>query len=78
MNNKFKDMERNIDSISISVIKSLEKELKSYLDKCGLFYKVFSRIKSSKSVYDKLDNRAKKGIKNYKMQDLIGIRIAKS
>lgn len=75
MNNKFKDMERNIDSISISVIKSLEKELKSYLDKCGLFYKVFSRIKSSKSVYDKLDNRAKKGIKNYKMQDLIGIRI---
>ena len=26
MNNKFKDMERNIDSISISVIKSLEKE----------------------------------------------------
>ena len=50
MNNKFKDMERNIDSISISVIKSLEKELKSYLDKCGLFYKVFSRIKSSKSV----------------------------
>lgn len=32
MNNKFKDMERNIDSISISVIKSLEKELKSLSD----------------------------------------------
>lgn len=75
MNDAFKDMGRNIDSIAVSVIKSLEKELKSYLDKCGLFYKVFSRIKSSKSVYDKLDNRAKKGIQNYKMQDLIGIRI---
>lgn len=69
------DMEKNIDSISISVIKPLERDLRSYLDKCGLFYKIFTRIKGSKSVKDKLENRAKKGVPNYKMQDLIGIRI---
>ena len=44
------DMEKNIDSISISVIKPLERDLRSYLDKCGLFYKIFTRIKGSKSV----------------------------
>ena len=38
------DMEKNIDSISISVIKPLERDLRSYLDKCGLFYKIFTRI----------------------------------
>lgn len=75
MSIEIKDMERNIDSISVSAIKPLEKDLRGYLDKCGLFYKVFARIKRSKSVKDKLENRAKKGIQNYKMQDLIGIRI---
>ena len=45
MNDKFDDMSRNIDSISISVIKPLEIQIRNYLDKCGLFYKVFSRIK---------------------------------
>ena len=49
------DMEKNIDSISISVIKPLERDLRSYLDKCGLFYKIFTRIKGSKSVKDKLE-----------------------
>lgn len=75
MKNEFTEMEKNIDSISISVIKPLEMALRNYLDKCGLFYKVFSRIKSSKSVHEKLENRAKKQIQNYKMQDLVGIRI---
>lgn len=75
MKNTISDIERNIDSISISIIKPLEVQIKEYLDKCGLFYKVFSRIKSSKSVCEKLENRAKKGIENYKLQDLIGIRI---
>ena len=51
MKNEFTEMEKNIDSISISVIKPLEMALRNYLDKCGLFYKVFSRIKSSKSVH---------------------------
>lgn len=75
MNDEYNGMRKNIDSISVSVIKPIEIKLRSYLDKCGLFYKIFSRIKSSKSVCDKLENRAKKNIQNYKMQDLIGIRI---
>ena len=33
MNDKFDDMSRNIDSISISVIKPLEIQIRNYLDK---------------------------------------------
>ncbi len=68
-------MKVDIDSISVSTIKELESEIKEYLDKCGLFYKVFPRIKTSKSIFEKLESREKRGEKNYKLQDLVGIRI---
>lgn len=68
-------MKIDIDSITISVIKELENELKNYLDKCGIFYKLFSRIKSSKSIFDKLEVREQRGEKDYKLQDLAGIRV---
>lgn len=62
-------------NISDVPAKELENLTKMYLDKCGLFYKCFSRIKQGKSIYDKLDNRIKKGKADYKMQDLVGLRI---
>ena len=68
-------MKTDIDGISVSVIKNLENEIKEYLDKCGLFYKVFPRIKSSKSIIEKLEERERRGKKGYKLQDLVGIRI---
>lgn len=71
----YDEMKYDIDNISLATIKGLENQLKDYLDKCGLFYKVFSRIKSSVSVQEKLDDRFSKNIFDYKMQDLVGIRI---
>ena len=68
-------IKREIPSISSSIIKELEKDITLYLDKCGLFYKVFSRIKSSDSMITKINSRYKDGKYDYKMQDLIGIRI---
>lgn len=71
----YNKMKSDLDSISLNTIRELEQQLKNYMDKCGLFYKVFSRIKSSTSAKEKLGNRFAKGISDYKMQDLVGIRI---
>lgn len=68
-------MKVDIDSISVSTIKDLENEIKEYLDKCGLFYKVFPRIKTSRSIFEKLEERERRGTRDYKLQDLVGIRI---
>lgn len=62
-------------NISEVPAKELENLIKMYLDKCGLFYKCFSRIKQGKSIYDKLEDRLKRGRVDYKMQDLVGVRI---
>lgn len=73
--NKYDEIKTDISKISISTIKELENEIKDYLNKCGLFYKVFSRIKTAKSIIEKLDSRKNKGVEDYKLQDLIGVRI---
>lgn len=38
-------IKRDVESISISSIKGLENQIKGYLDKCGLFYKIFPELK---------------------------------
>lgn len=57
----------------INVIKS---DLEQTLQRSGLFYRIFSRSKSIKSINKKLEN--KKGsysANGKKLQDIIGIRI---
>lgn len=73
--NTYDKMRTDLNRISISTIKELENEIKKYLDKCGLFYKVFARIKTANSIIEKLENRKKRGIEDYQLQDLVGIRI---
>lgn len=75
MNDTYVQLKRDIDKIPFSTVKMLENQIKTYLDKCGLFYKVFTRIKDSNSIIEKIENRKKQGKINYKIQDLIGIRI---
>lgn len=75
MQNIVEEIGKDVDNIPISAVRPLEVQLKEYLDKCGLFYKVFARVKGSKSIGEKFNDRARRGIKDYKMQDLIGIRI---
>lgn len=68
-------MRVDVDSISNSTIKDLETEIRSYLDKCGLFYKCFTRVKSGQSLCKKIvEKQERKGL-DYKIQDLVGIRI---
>lgn len=73
--NTYDQLKIDINRISISTIKELENDIKNYLDKCGLFYKVFVRIKTANSIIEKLENRKKKNRQNYKLQDLVGVRI---
>lgn len=51
-------------------------ELETQLNKLGVFYRVFSRVKSKDSFLRKIDKDKKKYSKNgKKIQDIIGIRI---
>lgn len=69
------ELQRNVDCISDAPVHDLVDIIQQYLDRCGLFYKIFSRIKKGKSICEKLESREKQGKKNYIMQDLVGIRI---
>lgn len=72
-----KQLQREIDSISPSIVHELERDLSDHFDKCGLFYRMFSRQKSSFSTIDKLIRKGAEYQKqNKKMQDLLGVRLA--
>lgn len=62
-----------VNSISHSIIKSLEETISRKLNKAGIFFRVFFRIKSATSTFNKLRSN-KYGSKN-KIQDIIGGRI---
>ncbi len=51
----------------------LADKVNKILNKSGVFYRVWARVKSDKSIKAKLEKRV---AENYKMQDLFGLRIA--
>ena len=53
--------------------KELENQIKSLLDRTGIFYRLWLRVKSRDSIEEKLARKT--DIKDYRMQDLIGCRI---
>lgn len=68
------DLDKLLAQIPRIVIHELLDKLQENLDKCGLYYRTFSRIKSPTSTKEKL---ILKGYSDKKrMQDLLGIRIA--
>ena len=64
-----------VDAIPQSIVNEIQKTLSDSLDKCGLYYRIFSRRKSGDSAMEKI---RRKGYvdSGKKMQDLIGVRIA--
>ncbi len=70
-------LKQQVDAIPSSIAHQLERELSKNFDKCGLFYRAFSRCKSAPSTVSKLkEKEAKYKNEGKKMQDLIGIRVA--
>lgn len=57
-----------------NITKKIENSLKMDLDKCGLMYRIFSRVKTAESIESKISKKEyKKNSK--KVTDIIGIRI---
>ncbi|MCM1214560.1 MAG: (p)ppGpp synthetase [Lachnospiraceae bacterium] len=74
------DFEKQLDRLYNVVINNPEKEIERMickkLDKCGLMYRIFSRIKEKASVHNKISKKRDTYLKTQKkMQDMIGIRI---
>ena len=70
----YPNLEQDFQTIPESIIRTMADRLTAGLEKCGLYYRLFTRTKSAAST------RAKLQVKNYqdgkRMQDLFGIRIA--
>lgn len=60
----------------VTIEKDIVDTLKGVLDKAGMYYRIFSRIKSAESIKRKLSEKAQKYRETgNKMQDIIGIRV---
>jgi ppGpp synthetase/RelA/SpoT-type nucleotidyltranferase len=63
------------DTLGLETITNkLEKSIKTELDKCGLMYRLFSRVKSSESITNKIEKKDYRNLQK-KITDIIGIRI---
>ena len=70
-------LKKEIEGIPLSVADELVKIVSSKLDRCGLYYRVFSRRKSPYSAEKKmLKKDYEHSETRKKMQDLLGVRIA--
>lgn len=69
------EIQRLIDTIPPALVATLQRQLSSYLDKCGLYYRIFARCKSGFSAADKIVEK-EYGKTGKKMQDLLGVRVA--
>lgn len=69
-------LKQQVEAIPPFIAHELERELSAHFDRCGLFYRVFSRCKSAGSTVSKMTEKEEKyRTEGKKMQDLIGIRI---
>ena len=62
--------------ISESVVNEITESIRSKLDKCGLYYRIFARSKTDESIKHKLSVKKYSRETNYLMQDFIGVRVA--
>lgn len=69
-------IERNRIVLSESQIRDLKNEIEQKLFNYGIYFRLFSRIKTQESIEEKLIKKQKEyGNTSYKMQDFIGFRI---
>ncbi len=67
-------LEKEINSIPPFICNELQRELSRHFDKCGIYYRLFTRSKSSISTINKIINKKYEDV-GKKMQDLLGARI---
>ena len=59
--------------VSAIVEQDLKRIISDRLEQCGIYYRVFSRTKSARSMADKFEQKAYN--EEHKLQDLVGVRI---
>ena len=59
--------------VSAVVEQDLKRIISDRLEQCGIYYRVFSRTKTARSMADKFEQKAYN--EDHKLQDLIGVRI---
>ena len=64
-------LEQEVQSIPSSISKDIERNITTLFDKCGLYYRIFSRCKSGQSALEKIQQK-RYDETGKKMQDLIG------
>ena len=70
-------MSMNIESrISFTIVQKLETTITEALNRCGIYYRVFGRLKNSRSIEEKIKRKGYSQESGKIMQDLIGIRVA--
>lgn len=69
------NLRQQVEMIPNSIVYELDREISRHFDKCGLYYRIFSRCKSAFSAISKIETK-KYEETGRKMQDLIGVRIA--
>lgn len=70
------NLREHVGAISHSIAQELERDISIHFDKCGIFYRIFSRCKSADSTVHKIEiKEIEYEKKNKKMQDLLGIRL---
>ena len=71
------EIEEVKDEINLQVVlQELKKNIEEQLKKCGLYYRLFSRVKDSESLAQKLNSgEYGDGDTDKKVQDLLGIRV---
>lgn len=68
------DINKYINQPNVNTV--LEKTIIQKLDKAGIYYRIFSRVKSPSSIASKLIRKNDKYIKeSKKMQDIVGVRV---
>ncbi len=71
---EYPTLEQDFNEIPEHILRSMAEKLTVGLERCGLYYRIFTRTKTAASTRSKLLARNYTGGK--KMQDLFGIRIA--
>lgn len=69
------NLQKVIDRLSQNITRDIERDIINRLSRCGLYFRVFSRVKSGCSVVSKLESKKYADHSGKKLQDLIGLRI---
>lgn len=65
----------NADIYKPAIVNTLETTISNRLGRCGIYYKLFCRVKEQSSIDEKIQRKGYSRQENKLMQDIVGVRI---